>query len=378
MYIFALSLLVVITVFQVIKLDSKWNKILFALASLVLTLMVMFRYGQGPDFWGYRLIFATSPYKRGFPLFWYTWSMHSEIGFKFLLNIFTNFGWSDFVFYGIWSAITMALFLRSFCKYSPYYNVSLLMLFPTCYLTYVYSSVRQGLVAAIFVCCLWKLLEEEKYVKYVIVTLLCASIHGAAILFLILPIVKWIKVKWLLYCIPVATAGGLLIAFTPIHTFLAEISGIVRLANTEISIMGLGERTVMVIIISVLYYLQKEKDSQTEILYKIYLSGYLIILVAMVTAYGSQRVTMPLKAVEIILIPMLLYRCDKKIIKGLVVAAVVGISVVVTLKNLGSYFEEYNAFTYPYRSIFGEKEEYYEEWLDSCRRGADREYDKYE
>lgn len=357
MYQFMLVWLILVAFIQLFKPEAKINKILFWISATILTAMQAFRYDQGPDYWGYRTIYATGPYKNGFPLAWYTCDMHGEIGFKFLINIFTNFGISATVFYGIFGTVIMGLVILVITKRSPYKNLSLLLFYPTFYLTYLLSNVRQAMVTAIFLAFALQLLQEEKYVKYVIVTLLCSSIHVMALFFLVLIPIKWIQEKWILYGIPVACLGGLLIAFTPIHEWLGMLPGLGRLGTAEISIGGLAERTIMFGLISFLYWYGEKKNAKVTFLYKIYGVSYLVAIAGMVTAYGSQRITMPFKMVEIILFPLLLAECSRVLYKRIVWGSIAGISLIMSLKNLQYYSAEYNAFTYPYISIWSERTE---------------------
>lgn len=340
---------------QIFKPETKLNKILFGMSVLILTAMQAFRYDQGPDYWGYRTIYATAPYKRGFPLEWYTCDMHGEKGFKFLINIFTNFGISATVFYGIFGIVIMGFVVYSIIKNSPYCNLSLLLFYPTFYLTYVMSNVRQAMITATFLAFALKLLQEEKYIKYIIIVLICSSIHVMSLFFLVLLPIKWIKEKWILYGIPIAWGGGMLIAFTPIHKWLGLLPGLGRLMTTEVSVGGLLERTLMSGVISALYWIYGNKNNKITFLYKIYGIGYLIAIAGMVTAYGSQRITMPLKMVEIILLPLLLGECGRKTYQIIVWCCIAAISLSMSLKNLQSYSANYNAFTYPYISIWTER-----------------------
>lgn len=357
MYQFMLVWLILAAFIQLFKPEARVNKILFWISATILTAMQAFRYDQGPDYWGYRIIYATGPYKRGFPIDWYTNGVHGEMGFKFLINIFTNFGISATIFYGIFGTVIMGFVIWTIIKKSSYENLSLLLFYPTFYLTYVLSNVRQAMVTAIFLAFALQLLQEEKYVKYVIVTLLCSSIHVMALFFLILIPLKWIRERWILYGVPAAWLGGLLIAVTSIHEWLGMLPGLGRLGTAEISIGGLGERTLMFGIISLLYWYGEKKNNQISFLYKVYGVSYLVAIAGMVTAYGSQRITMPFKMLEIILLPLLLAETGKILYKRIIWGSIAGISLIMSLKNLQYYSAEYNAFTYPYISIWSERTE---------------------
>lgn len=355
MYQLMLALLIAAALFQLFKPKMKVNTVFFWGLAGILTAMQAFRYDQGADYWGYRAIYAAAPYKRGFPLYWYTCDLHGEIGFKFLINLFSNVGIQAAVFYGIFGTVIMGGFIWATRKNSPYGNLSLLLFYPTFYLSYVLSGVRQAMAAVIFLAVAMEFLREEKYVRYLMIALLCATIHKLALFFLILLPIKWIRDKWILYCVPVAWCIGIMVIVTPIHEWLGALPELRRLGSPQVGIGGLAERTMMFAMISFLYWYGEKKDSRTTFLYKIYGIGYLIAVAGMVTAYGSQRITMPFKAVEIFLFPVLLAKCSTMFYKKLLWGGVVGISLIISLKNLNFYSLEYHAFNYPYIAIWEEK-----------------------
>ncbi len=376
MYQFMLIWLAIAALIQLFKPEAKINKILFWISVAILTYMQAFRYGQGRDYWGYRIIYTSAPYKRGFPSYWYTCYVHGEVGFKFLINVFTNFGIPAVVFYGIFGTVIMGFVVAAIKKYSPYENLSLLLFYPTFYLSYVVSGIRQAMVTAVFLLFALKLLREGKYIKYILVTLICASIHAVALFFLVLLPIKWIREKWILYCVPVVCLAGGIVAFTPIHDWLGTFPGLLRLTVVEISVGGLAERTLMFGIITFLYWYGNRKNDKIAFLYKVYGVSYLVAMAGMTTAYGSQRMTMPLKAVEIILIPLLLAECGMKLYKRILWTGVVGISLIMSLKNLQFYGEDYNAFTYPYVSIWDDFDESRENAMIENQQSWDELYEE--
>ncbi len=117
---------------------------------------------------------------------------------------------------------------------------------------------------------------------------------------------------------------------------------------------GLAERTLMFVITSFLYW-SGTRIARFTLFYKIYGVGYLVSVVGMVTAYGSQRISMPFKMIEIILVPMLLVDCSRTYLKRICWCSVASAAVVMSLKNLNFYSVKYNAFNYPYVSIWKEK-----------------------
>lgn len=337
---------------------------LFNIMWLILTFMLVFRYGQGTDYYEYFLTYDNIDS---------TGSLltnvlsHGEIGW-YILNVIGNrLGMSFFVFVGIISLIEMVLIHRFILLYSPYKVFSLLLFYPAFYLTGCYSILRQGLVLCLFLGIGIPLLVKRKKLKYLLLVLLLVLLHTSAIVLAVLPFLSdWKKNKYLLIVSAVIILFG--IKYIESYFDLSSIEGYIGMT----SIAGVMVRTILFIVIWVLYRMStnvnKESNSIESLLFKIYLFGFIISLCFVNSATISQRLTMPLKATEVVLLPILVYKNQQclKLIKieanKLLVSILFLTSVLIMnvefVKNIYSYIEQGNYYSwvtpinYPYSSVF--------------------------
>lgn len=353
MYYGVLLLLIVFSIIEIWRGDKK--NILFHIAFFILLLMLCLRYGQGTDYFGYRCNYDTI-------------DLHSEIGFGILSRVCKSIGMPFEMFVGVISLFQMICLYRGICLYSPIKTLSLLLFYPTLYLTYCFSGIRQGLVILFFLGFMVKWLQEEKYFRYAVSCLVMAGFHSAALMLFPLIIIKWIKIKWLYWGGIVAIGIGAIICITPTEWFsFITISSVQFYINsTFMSVMGLAERIVMFAILTFMFWRNKECKGSHQItfLYKIYTAGFLIAIMFFPWALLSSRLSAAMKAVELFLFPMFLK--EKICWRQLLVFFLTSYTVVMTAKNIWSYLEqaggeyhEYSVLTYPYFSIF-EKERVHE------------------
>lgn len=353
MYYGVLLLLIVFSVIEIWRGDKK--NILFHAAFLILVLMLCLRYGQGTDYFGYRCNYDTIDF-------------HSEIGFRILSRLCKSLGLSFEVFVGMISLFQMICLYRGICLYSPVKTLSLLLFYPTLYLTYCFSGIRQGIVILFFLGFMIKWLQEEKYFRYVVSCLVMAGFHSAALMFIPLLAIKRIKIKWLYRCMVLALGIGVFIYIVPAEWFSFIAIGSVQfyINSISISVMGLAERIVMFAILTFLFWknIEFRENSQAIFLYKIYTVGFLTAIMFFPWALLSSRMGAAMKAVEIFLFPMFLK--EKINWRKLLILFLTLYTVVMTVKNIWSYlgqagdeYREYNVLTYPYFSVF-EKEKVHE------------------
>ncbi len=389
MYLLLLGMLLTGAIIEQIAIKSEnkgtlcITRILFWFSCALMLYMMLFRYGQRADYWQYRALYNEAPFNRGFPLFWYTREMHSEVGFRFLINLFTCWDCPPIVFYGFLSCIIMCATLWALHHYCKLRSLALLLIMPTLFLSYYMSGIRNGLVVAIALAVLPKLLYQHKYITYLLIVGLLSTIHISALIYLIAIPVQQLELRKLMYCVPILAMLGILIAYTPLHTLLSCLPGLARLASDEPSYMGIAERTCMMVLITFLYFYREKESIKAEyrlsdILYRIYLVGYGFSLAGLTSAYISQRITMPLKSLEVLLIPLLIIQCNKKAFSNVFVAVTCLISLVMAGKNLHFSAEDKNLFTYSYISIWDAYDESTETHMNDIRRWSTNVYNMVE
>ncbi len=337
------------------KQDYRYYLLFFALSALL-----CFRYGQGTDYFSYNHIYDS------FPTFDIAinnpYGIHTEWGYRFLCALF-NVLHADFtVFVFCVSVFEMVMLHRFLSKYSHNAVFSLFLFFPTFYLTYYFSIIRQGIVLAVFLGLMVDCLFEKKWLKYIILNIILVFIHSSALFLLVVPIILKLRLKTIYVLLACGVLLGMVMSNGFVANFLTYIpfvgKQISNYLQSSISWMALLERVISFLIVSYLFYSKYNKEISKEMtgFMKIYSFGLALYFVLMPFPLISSRMMAYFKVFEIILIPALLVVFSKE---RLAIAAIVfAISTVMFFKNIGSYiaqgtyFDIVNVFTYPYISVF--------------------------
>ena len=343
------------------SIDSRSTRWEFGILFIAMTLFLMLRYGQGSDYFGYYYNYLmVSNTEITFP----SYDVHGELGYLLICNIFRVLHIPYTIFVVLISVVQMGgllLFLRRYGVNTPF---ALLLSVPSLYFVYFMSGLRQGIVIAVLLGVLLPLLEDKRYISYIIGTALCMTIHSVAFIFLLLPVAQWIKkVSTLQILTMLAWVGGILLA-TPIgQTIFSAIElGSLQfyLGNTHISIAAVAERLFFLTVVTYLY--QKiEKVSMTGI--EQYRFVYRCYLVAM-AVYGllcwndlvASRTAGALRYVEIYLVVAGVRRIDR-FGRYLVMLFFTVLSSMMLVKNVnaaiseGAYNSNIKVFNYPYVSL---------------------------
>lgn len=345
--------LIVLTLFTIIEIQGKDKRhYFFYVAFLFLTIAICLRYGQGTDYFGYMNVFL----KRD----------HGEIGYTILQELFETPHLPFELMVAVIALFQMLCIYRAIMKYSPYKLFSLLLVYPTIYLTYFFSAIRQGIVIAFFLGFMLEWIFTDKWLKYVVSCLVLATFHSSALVLLPLVFIKKINNK-LFWCgLGIAAFGGILLLYIPAEWLSFIKIGAVQyhIQNIELSPLGLAERTVMFVLITYFYYKTRESiqvitKAQLEVLYRIYFVGYIVAVLFFPWQLLSSRMGAAMKAVELILIPI--FACEEKQIRKYIVSFMTAYVLLMTTKNIQSYinqnnYEGYNVITYPYYSIWNKEE----------------------
>lgn len=366
-----------LTFFAILELGNKntYHCKLFNFLVLCLTLFLCFRYGQGTDYYGYYLQYQ---YVDAGGSLLVNSLYHGEIGWYILLVLAKRIGFSFELFIGILSVIMMGSIYKAIRKYSPYGITSLLLLYPTFFLTYCFSAIRQGLVMSLFLGLGVDLLIQKKYIRYYVLTLILFLFHTSAIVLFLLPVVLHFKNRRIERWFLAAVLAGVIFGYTGFLNSIAVRVGVSVYFNVSISYTAILLR---VILFYVIYKLHKEnivsneeQDKVEDILYLLYSVGFIIYLMLAFSATLSQRLSMPLKAIEVLLLPLVIGNMDRRISQGgesfltyvkmgsirivALVAAVILIINVETVKNINSYIDQGNYYSwvnvmnYPYITVF--------------------------
>lgn len=334
------------------------QKTLYWIAFFVLTAMLVFRYGQGTDYFGYYYNFLNTPTIWQLPELLSS-GIHGEPGWLFISAIFRGFGIPFQFLVALSSLLTMYCLHRFLSRHSTMMTLSLLLAYPTIYLTYAMSAIRQVLVLAVFLGFLLDWLYEKKYVRYIAVTLVCALFHSSALVFLMLFGVRLITLdtKKALIAMAVSIVAGFVS-----NKLLAMISSaIATYADAGISIVAVGERAlstaaILYVFHDVLENKESPKDRKLLYLLQVYLYGGILYCLLLWSSLLASRFGMYFKAVEIVLFAI---AASDRSRRGKVVAAYLLVLVMIMyFKNIpnyisqGKYYASVNTWNFPYISVF--------------------------
>lgn len=361
-----ITIVFILSIFSIIEFDNKGKRLSFAFKILwaILTLMLMVRYGQGTDYYGYYVKYDLVDLNGAF----FINSLdHGEIGWYILILLSKKMGLHFFSFVGIVSLTMMMSLYRFVRKYSIGGVFSLLLLFPTYYLTYCYSAMRQGLVMTIFLGFGIDLLLKRKYLHYYVLIFVLTLLHTSAIIFVLLPVaINWHGKKLLVFL-------GVVAAFIFVSFFVRRLKPFSAIGYEGDA--GIGGIILRVLLLSIVWFLYRKtkmirnEKIHVELLFRIYLTGFIIFVIFSASGTLSQRISMPFKAVEVALLPSLLYSIGRNFtnrnkMSKVVIAfyAVLLIANVEFVKNIYSYIDQGNyrewvtPMNYPYISVFDQNE----------------------
>ncbi len=341
--------------------NHKANDVLYGICFFGLILMLIFRYGQGSDYFAYQYIFEMVPLTFNLKVLSES-SIHSEIGWKFLCVLFRKLGleYQIFVgFIGIASMFFLGLFIQKHC---PLKVTTLLIAYPTLYLTYIFSGMRQGLAICIFLGVMLDWYINKERGKFITGIFICVSIHTASwILFILL--FDWLN-DFILdneyVVILFAWVIGICISFFgfSINIFGRTFSN----ESTNISYIAALERLLTYIIIQILYSKYKRAYSENK-----FLETIMFIYCFSMIFYGicfsmptiSSRICYFFKAMELSICTIFMAGDKEKFPEySTMFFYIAALSMVMLLKNIDSYISQgsyYNYITvkdFPYNNIF--------------------------
>lgn len=369
LYLIIYLILLLIALFTFLL--KKESKLLYYFCFLLLTIMLCFRFGQGTDYFSYAWIYHMAPDSLTFNDMFYTDIVHSEIGWKIINHFFKviNFSFENFIL--VLSIFEMLCINRFIKKYCPIKCLALLLIYPTLYLTYLFSTLRQGIVICIFLGFLLDLFIEKKYFKYTLATVFLGLIHSSAFILLCAFIIVKFNLKTIYKVLALASVIGILFtlgALDPIVSLVSKIGTVnyyLKLSGgISISYLALLERLFFTALVIYMFsiYQNKDENNTIEILVKLYLLGTLLYLLFFWNDQIASRICYIFKPIEISLITIFIQKLEK--FKTILILIIMFISTLMVIKNINSYIVQgqYNPnitfLNYPYISRVNHQEIY--------------------
>ncbi len=337
--------------------------------------LLVCRYGQGTDFFNYQLIYDALPTLSSFsPLSTIkeltNSPIHSEIGWKLICALAKTCSIS-FIQFVIGLSVVELILLRRFIKlFCPYPLLALFLLFPTFYLTYMFSAFRQSLVMLVFLAILFPWLLQRKMGSYLVVCLLLVTIHRMAWILVPAPLFLHIKYnrgfQWLVVG---SFIIGILLGISGFINHITAHSIEYQNAENAFSWVAVAERICSYIMVVFLFYQYKKKNQITALLsncIKLYAYGTLLYGIFCAKALWASRLGYPLKALEVILLCNFIQYPKLKIPFALYF---IPLGILMYFKNIQSYITQgnyasfVNIFNFPYVSIFNSSKILWLRWI---------------
>lgn len=353
-------------------MKPNYDRYTYYIGISILTLFLMLRFGQGTDYPSYLCIYenANAVLDSGGSLQQYFNSSHTEIGWKCIMAFFSmlnlNFWWITMFVAAVTMLATHSA-INTFCK--EYKTVALVLVYPTIYLTYYFSGIRQGLALALFFGVFLKKLIDKKYVLYVLGVLLLATIHSVSLCYLIVPIILLFDKKVFALGSVLSVMFSIGMMFEPMRELLKSIAMAIGAGSRyfgapSFSVASLAERCLMLGIMLFMYYQNRnqiDSDEKVVALLKIYITGFLIYICLASNQTLSSRMAIMFKMAEFLLVPMLLGNSKMIVRKGCMVFVCI-VAAIMSYKNINSYiaqsdyYEEIKVWNYPYVTVFNKSD----------------------
>ena len=365
LYLIVFLFLMALSIWEYVKGAGKKQ---YYIALGILSFLLVFRYGQGTDYFAYGTIFYEAPKLFDFKQL-LTADLHGEPGWIFICALFRQMNVPYELLVMILSVLFMWClhrFVQRYCKYSV---IALFLAFPTIYMTYAASALRQAFALFVFLGVLLPLLEKRKYILYCLITVCCGLIHSSALVFLAAPVLRFFYLNWrrmTVLSVVSAVTGFLL---SKLMFYVPQLN---YYSYSTPSVLAIGERCISTLIIMFAFwkYLSPNPEKRPEnksisLLLQVYLLSTLIYLFFWWNALISSRFCVYFKAVEIVLFALAIKSGGKRALA--VACYCLALCVVLYYKNIGSYISQggyydfVNVFNYPWISIFNK-----ERILDYC------------
>lgn len=361
LYLIVFAMLVGFAVYEYRK--GKTQNWMYWTAFFVLGMMLCFRYAQGTDYFGYYINYLLTPKVWELAKL-FSSKIHGELGWRLLCSVCRSFGMPFQMLVFFISLFEMYCIHRFISRWCPLRTVALLLLYPTIYLTYTLSALRQGAVLLFFLGFMIEWLYRRRYLHFLIGTLICTAFHSSAVVFMVLLATRLLKLDGVkaLILIGLSAIGGFSVSW-----LLPRISKVFAVyANSSMSVVAIGERAVSFAVILYLYWdtLKDTKcNTMLSFMLQIYLYGAIIYAFLMWNALISARFNVYFKTVELVLFTTALLRPGKLPyvnikVRNVLALYLLALNVVMYFKNIGSYiaqgsyFEGTHVFNFPYLHIF--------------------------
>ncbi|TDM24889.1 EpsG family protein [Macrococcoides caseolyticum] len=345
------------------SLSKKLKNFLTMIFTIILIYFASIRYGVGNDYFGYFYLFK-GYFSMPISEIAYNNLSREEIGFRFIASTIKYLG-LDFQYLVIlFSCLTVACVYRIAKKYSVNPMTTMLVFYSLFYIVWVFSGMRQGFTIFSGLLLVLHCNKYNKHWSLFLGVFLLFLIHKSAIL--ILPIYYLARLKIKINHLTIITLISITLSILPISPVFfiidkTSFSNRITNYNFSESIINLDfqsvVRIIFVILILVFYKRLIAQNDNDIFVIHYYLYGMIIYFIFKDIELVAARLSLYSRAVEILLIPMVL-----KILKDYKYATTYGILVLLYLfayfskdlynMNNNVYYSNGNNFTMKYSNIY--------------------------
>lgn len=362
---FYIIVFLILSLLSYFEYKGKYFKYLtFKNLSVILTIISIIRFGQGSDYFAYLDIYSVVP-----PISRFSeaaaFEYRVEPTYLFLCSIFKTLDVRFEIFIAIIAIVIMTLIYKFIRDYSKMPITSITIFFALYYLIYVFSAIRQGIAMALFLALGIPFLKDRKYIRFIIVVLIAATMHSSILIVILLIPIFELNISKKLWGTFIAVAllvmaTGLDIKIIGLLPQFLSSRIVVYWGQMSIPLLAIGNRLVVLLLI--LYFSSKiELDKDTNMMKRIYIISFILYILTIKSSVISSRISVYMKVFEIIIIPnMVMLLKNQGYYKKAVMLFFVTIILMLGLlvKNLSSFVYEgsYNSsvkfYSYPYITIF--------------------------
>lgn len=351
------SLCITVAFFSVISIvyNLKMKGLAFLFFSII-TIMSMFRYGSGTDYFSYMMYYEINPSNITDSI---NMDSHVDIGYRIIMAISKSFGLKFEVFIAIVTLFIMLVYIISIYKNSEMPMVSLLVFMGLYYGIYVNSGIRQGIAMAIFLIAFLRYYKKRKLFRYIFLIYIGSFFHECVYIALIIPLIGLLykkrfndlKFNISLFIVSIVFLG-LNISSVIVHVFALsyEITGP--------SIMAILLRLLMLAIMIVIYECSEKEHISSfdkKCIYIYFINVLIFISVCNIPILS--RLTDCITIIDIFIFgnmcKKIKYKKDRFVI-SIVLSCVLLVVFCKDQKSFlveGDYYNK-NLLNYPYVSVF--------------------------
>ena len=344
-------LLLILLFFSVVEiLTGKRNRLWFKVAYMLMTFMVMFRYGQLTDYSSYELIYY-SPEK----------GKVSEPLYIVMTESFNSLGFSYEGFVIILGILGMGLAYPFFSKLCKGSMAALLIFYCYAFLILPMSAIRQGICLCILLCSFSLLLEKKKKLFYIIACF--GSLFHYSMIAVVLIGFLYDKKIFNNWYIP-----WILLGLTVFALVTPDLSGYLQLIIGDKNLGEYQDSRLMQMVLraSIIFPLVLFKPPYGTLGYygkSVCIIGYCMYCILSFGSLVSGRLEYYFRIFLCLFVASCLF--DKKcfVKDKLLIGFVVMVHVVLFFKNIDSFIQQsdydqskVNMFNFPYVSIFDKEE----------------------